>query len=383
MLLSAPVLMVSLYMVYQAPQGAGQGYLVGWLLAMYVGMSLLMLSAHSWAAVLAPSYEDRSRIFGAMAGVGVLGAILVLAIPIFMARRGHSEVEGLRAVGWFLMVSTPIMIAIAAFRTRERITDVGHKERYRLADYLALLRHRNIWRLLACDLFTTMGPGWMSALYFFFFVDSRGFTLTQANLLLLIYIVAGLAGAPASAWLANRISKHRAMMVTTAAYSAMLVLLFILPKADMAWAVPTMFVAGALSAGFEVIMRAMTADIGDEIRLQGGRQQIGLIYALTNATGKLGTAISIWLTFTVLATVGYNAREGAVNTASAIRGLELAYAVGPIVFVLLGGLVFVGYKLDAKRHAQIREELDARDAAALLGAEGDLPSPSAAAAAAQ
>ena len=35
----------------------------------------------------------------------------------------------------------------------------------------------------------------MSALYLFYFEDSRGFTLTQANILLAIYILAGLAGA--------------------------------------------------------------------------------------------------------------------------------------------------------------------------------------------
>jgi len=64
----------------------------------------------------------------------------------------------------------------------------------------------------------------------------------------------------------------------------------------------------------------------------------------------------------VLSLVGYNPAEHAANGAAQIRGLELAYAIGPIVFVMIGGACFLGYKLSAERHAEIRRELDARDA---------------------
>ena len=80
-------------------------------------------------------------------------------------------------------------------------------------------------RLLAADLFVTLGPGWMAALYLFYFTDSLKFTMAQANLLLMIYVAAGFAGAPLAAWLANRISKHRALMVNTTIYSLGLILL--------------------------------------------------------------------------------------------------------------------------------------------------------------
>ena len=98
------------------------------------------------------------------------------------------------------------------------------------------------------------------------------------------------------------------------------------------------------------------------MRLDGGKERIGLIYALTVLTGKVAGAFSIFLTFTVLARVGYNAKEGATNTAEAIHNLELAYLIGPIVFVMLGGACFIGYKLDAKNHAEVRRKLEERDA---------------------
>jgi len=138
-----------------------------------------------------------------------------------------------------------------------------------------------------------------------------------------------------------------------------------------------MFFVGALAAGFGVMIRAITADIADEIRLENGREWMGLMYAMTTATTKLASAGSIFLTFNVLAFVGYQAKEGVVNGPEQIQGLELAYIVGPVVFVMIAGACFIGYRLTAERHAEIRAKLEARDeqlndpAAGLEGLTGD------------
>ena len=362
MMLGAPVLMLAIYMMYEAPVGATRGYLLLWLLIMYLGMSLLLLAANAWAATLAVSYTHRSRIFGAMQGLGTLGAVACLVIPIITHGMHRTDAQGIQAVGWFLVIMAPLTIALVTLRTPEPLKEV-QESRVRLADYASLLARPNVLRLIAADFCIIMGPAWMSALYLFFFTDSRGFSTSQANVLLVFYIAAGLIGAPATAWLANRISKHRALAVTAIGYSLMLLVLFFSPKASVVIAAPAMFMAGALAAGSVVMIRALTADIGDEIRLEKDQQQIGLLYALTSGTTKAAGALSVTLTFAVLGLVGYNPAEHAVNGASQIRGLELAYIIGPVVFVMLGGACYLGYKLSAERHAEIRRQLDARDAA--------------------
>lgn len=108
--------------------------------------------------------------------------------------------------------------------------------------------------------------------------------------------------------------------------------------------------------------RAITADVSDEVRLDQGKERAGLMYALTTFTSKVAGAASIFLTFNVLARVGYQPAEGASNSAAAIQGLELAYIIGPIVFVMIGGLCFIGYKLGPDEHAEVRRQLDERDA---------------------
>ncbi len=361
MALGAPILMFALYMLLSSPEGVGQGYLFGWLLVMYIGYSGVYLSHLAWAGRIAPTYKERSRVFGAITGLGVFGAMFVLLIPVFLTSQGATDAESVRAMIWFIIGATGLSTLLVVVVSPEKIAR-DQPTRFELKDYWALLTRPNILRLLAADLFVTLGPGWMAAIYLFYFTDSLGFTLAQSNLLLMIYIGAGFLGAPLAAWLANRISKHRALMVNTTVYSLGLILLPTMPKGDFLIFGLAMFLVGAMAAGFTVMIRAITADIADEIRLESGREWMGLMYAMTTATSKLATASSIFLTFSVLAAVGYQAKAGSVNTPEAIRGLELAYIIGPIFFVMIAGACFIGYNLTAAWHADIRRQLDEQDA---------------------
>jgi GPH family glycoside/pentoside/hexuronide:cation symporter len=247
-------------------------------------------------------------------------------------------------------------------RTPEIIAPETDHPRFRLRDYWSLLVKPDLLRLFLAQMALTLGPGWMSALYIFFFTDSRGFTATEASILLLIYVLAGIAGAPLTALLARRLSKHRTLMVTTTAYSIGLCMVMILPKGNVAAAIPAMFWCGFMAAGFDLMIRAMLADVGDEVRLEQGQERLSLIYALNALAAKIAGAFAIGVTFPLLQRLGYNPTEGAVNTEGAIRSLEWAYIAGPIVFVMLGGACVIGWRLDAERHAQIRRDLDTRDA---------------------
>lgn len=360
--LGAPVLMAGLYLLLTANSSTTQLGLSGILLFLYVGYSMVYLSHLAWGGVLGPTYQQRSRIFGAVISLGVAGAMAVLVIPVVMQRLGHPEGDGVRAMVWFIIGAIPVTILLVLMTTREPIIrESGHVFRFR--DYATLLKRGNVVRLLAADLCATLGPGWMAALYFFYFKDSRGFDTTAANLLLMIYIAAGFVGAPLAAWLANRIGKHRALMVATTIYSAGLIVAPFLPAGDFLVFAPCMFVVGGMAAGFVVMIRALTGDIADEIRLDSGREWMGLMYALTIGTTKIASGLSA-LTFVLLAAIGYQARAGAVNTPEAVQSLELIFILGPIVFVMLAGACFIGYRLTPERHAEIRRQLEERDARA-------------------
>lgn len=361
-ILGAPVLMTGLYFLFLAEPGVSRLYFISWLLVLYMGTSILALSHAAWAATLAPQYNDRSRLFGIMTAIGVCGAASVLAIPIVNDGRGVSDAVNVPAMGWFLLLLTPVTAAIVAAFTPEKIAPEIEGHEFRLRDYGALITRPTFMRVLLADLCLALGPGWMSASYLFYFTDARGFTTGQASILLASYILAGIVGAPLMGRLAIRISKHRALMVSSTGFAFTILTFPLIPQGSLLTAFFPLFLAGVFAAGFNVLGRAMTADIADEVRLEQGKERSGLLYAITTMTTKIAGAFSIGLTFFVLSKVGYDARLGAGNTAEAIRNLEWAFLAGPVFFVALGGACMVGYRLGADRHAEIRRQLNERDA---------------------
>ena len=360
-LAGAPLLMLGLYMLMIAGSNVGQGYLIAWLLVMYLGVSILLLAHQAWAASLARSYDDRSRLFGVMAAVGVMGAVSVLMIPIVMERMGYSEPEGVQSMIWYIIILAPIAVGLVVWRTPETLAAEHTGRRFQLNDYWELVTDHSMSRILLADLALSLGPGWMAALYIFYSRDSLQLTGGASNILLAIYIVAGVVGAPVLAWVATRISKHRTVMLCCVGYSLLLLTLPFLPKGSLLAVAPTLFFTGFLAAGFNVLTRAMTADVADEVLLRQGKERSGLLYALTTLTTKIAAGGSIFLTFNILSQVGYDPKLGQANSPEAIQALMLCFLAGPIVFVMLGALTMIGYRLDATRAADVRRELEARE----------------------
>ena len=357
-----PVLMLAAYKLFMAPMGIGGTYILIWLFVLYLGNSILALSQSAWSATLATQYHERSRVFGIVTAVGVAAAVITLLIPILAPSMGMSSAQGVQAMGWFVIVMAPITVGLTVWRTPERISKDLH-EHFAYRDYLDIVRKPEVIRLFLCQMALTLGPGWMSAMYLFYFKDIRGFNTQQATILLLVYVLAGVIGAPLTARAAMRFGKHQTLMATTTAFSIGLLGVFLVPKANILAHAPVMLWCGFMAAGFGLMINAMMADVGDEIRLHQGKERISLLYAVLTFAGKIAAAAAISVTFPLLSRLGYNAAEGAHNSPEALQGLQIAFLSGPIVFVMLGGVSVIGWKLDAVRHAGVRAELDARDAA--------------------
>ena len=359
----APVLMLAVYMLFLPPGGVSIVYLAGWLLVYYLGFSLLLLSHSAWASVIASKYHERSRVFGVIQLVSILGAALVLLLPVLLAKRNGSSGAGdVGAMGLFIVIAAPVGVAAAVLFTRETIVREIESERFGLRDYWEMITRPDMRRIIVADFCLWLGPGWMSSLYLFYFHDARGFTIASASILLFIYVAAGILGAAGLSALAQRLGKHRTLQIASTGYSLGLIGIALLPRGQFLVAGIAMFVMGFLAAGFPLLDRAMVADVGDAVRLEKGKQRTGLLYAMISTTQKLAGSTSIGLSYLLLGAIGYKAGEGAANAPAAIHGMELVYIVVPVVFVMLGGACYIGYGLDSRRHGDIRAALDARDA---------------------
>jgi Na+/melibiose symporter-like transporter len=228
-------------------------------------------------------------------------------------------------------------------------------------------------RIILADLALTLGPGTTAPIYVYFFKDAKGFTVTEVGLLLIFYIGAGLIGAPFWGRVARDLGKHRTIQIACVCYGAAQTVLMIIPRVWPGHRVldglPTalgMFAVGFCVSAFIPLVRAMVADVVDEVRLVTGQDLTSLLYSMVTTTTKIGLAISISIVFPILSFVGYSGKEGVVNTPHAVFGLEMCYLFAPIILVFVGGAMFFGYSLDSARHADIRTALEEHDGAASL-----------------
>jgi GPH family glycoside/pentoside/hexuronide:cation symporter len=369
-----PVLWVSVYKVFNPPADVDTSYLFTWYILLYVAYSMLVLGHSAWAASLSGNYNERSRMFGWMLGIGVLGSSTMSALPLLTHNKIRpADPASIPTIGWIIMVIATIAVIVATLSTREAQAPVARKDRTTLKDYLAVFTNPSMLRLVAADLFLILGPGASAPIYLFFFRDVKHFDPGMVSVLLIPYGAAGIIGAPLWAAIARRLGKHRTVQIAGLGYAVTQTVLMAIP-AGLFW--PTfvsMFTVGFCLSAFIVLIRAMVADVADQLRLETGEERSGILYALVTLTQKLGSSLAVTIIYPILDLVHFNPKPGAHNTTEALHGLSMSYVFAPIILVTIGSACLIGYKLTAARQREIRqalEELEARDYAASLEAVG-------------
>jgi len=362
MLAGAPILMLGVYQLFMAKKGIGVGYLIVWLLVYALGS----VDGHAGPRRLGGQSGDQVRPARPLLRLSRpdLGGWPADGVrPAAADRMVEGEGQQRPPDGLVVLAMMPVATGITATLVREPINvDASTaRRRFPLRDYWEIARSRRCCAVLL-PVRANVGPGWMANLYLFFFTNYLLFTQGQAYFLLIIYILAGIFGAPLIGYLGGRFGKHRTLLVATLCYSAGLCTVVVLPKDSLPLAIPVMVWCGFMANGFDLMTGAMMADVGDQVRLEQGKERMALLYAATGLAQKLAAAGAVIIAYPLLAAIGYQPTLGLHNTVSALNGLEVVFITGPIFWVVLGGLCFLGWKLDAKKHAGIRAELEARDA---------------------
>ncbi|WP_312594949.1 MFS transporter [Brevundimonas sp.] len=369
MALSTPMLMLAAYMMFVMVQpGAPPIYLFGWLLFLYLGFSIGTLGQLGWAAVLAPQYDQRSRVYGWWQVFNIIGVVLILVLPTVVVQTGiGAYADGVRIMGWAIVIALPVTIGLAMIAVPEPVT-TGGQPHGSLGAYLSLFKKPVVRKLLLSDLLLGVAPGITGSLLFFFFGQIKGYDHTQAGLFMLFYFVAGLCGAPFWAWYATRVGKDRGLAVASVVSAVLYVGATLVPGGNFVLTAVVMFIAGLPYAAGLFLTRAMMADAGDEERFETGVDRTGLMLSILSATTKIGHVVAL-IPYLILQGVGFRALPGpAGNSDMALLTLQILFVAVPGVLLVLAGVVLKNYPLTAKRHDEIRAALEARDAGPQAGA---------------
>ena len=365
MMISAPILMLAIYMLFMAKPGVGLGYLWFWLLVVYFGFSIAVLSHTSWASTLSSDYHERSRIYAFWQSGNVIGMIMILGLPLMLGalKLVENETQVMVSQGWFVVILLPVMIGLAAWRVPEpNPIETSHAERATMGEYFRLFKSPTVLRILGADLLTGLAPGLAGALYFFFFMVIKRFTYIESLALLMIYFVAAIAGGAIWTRLAKRTGKAKALITACIVYAIVQFLVVMLPEKNFLLAIPFLIAAGIPYSAGALLLRSMMADYADEERLNSGRDRTGLLYAILTGTVKVGAAIAL-TSGLILTAVGFNAANPALSTTLSLDWLLGMYAAVPGVIGLLAAACLIGYPLTEEKHAEILRQLGERDAA--------------------
>ncbi|USQ93644.1 MFS transporter [Caulobacter sp. RL271] len=361
-----PVIAIGAFALFMARPGVGPLYLWFWLSVVYVGYSMVVLSQTAWGAVLSSDYQQRSRVFAWWQGANVVGMILVLCLPpIVTGVFKGDHLDSIAAMGWFIVLLAPLAVLLAVTTVGEPAAPPRHGKTS-LKQYFGLLGRPSVQRLLTADLLMGLAPGIAGTLFLFYFERIKGFDKTQSGILLLIYFIAALAGAPIWPMLAKRIGKHKALAVASVVYAVVQLATVFMPPGEVVLGMVILVLAGLPYSAAQLLVRAMMADIGDEERLETGVDKTGLLYAIVTGTVKLGYALAVGV-FIILGALGFDPKTPTAAGDAALVGL---YAFAPAILGLVVAAVMMRYPLDANRLAEIQRQLAARDAAA-----GAQPSP--------
>ncbi len=361
-LLSAPILMISIYKLYMPPDGVDGWYMFTWMVVMSVGTTMMLIPYYAWGAELSNDYYERSRITGWRAGAGAFGQLTAQGVPaaaLFFFATGGSAVV-LELVGITMLILMPICVLLTVAFTPEPTKEVKSVVPV-LKGLKLMISNGPFLRLVIAFMIGSIGLNITTPLYIFFVADVLG-SENESVYMLICFYLSNILAIPLWVKLADYLGKHKAYIAAFVLIACAHPFYLLLGEGDFWWMLPITIATGFAAGGFsQTLPNAMKADVIDLDTLQSGENRAALFFSAWSfaqkATASIGGAIAMF----GLALWGFNAEPGAVNGEEELFGLRFLFSTFPSIFFLLGAAIVWRYTITPERHAEIRAQLEARN----------------------
>lgn len=364
LVLSVPILMIGTVLVmmpqYVVGDHATPLYLLASFLLLYVGFTFATVAQTAWAAELSADYHERSRIMGWREIVMSLGMFTVLSVPFVIEWFGDATDTGgkVEAMGWYGIVLIPITVFIAVTVVGERRTSPPKVIGYREA-FMALVKNPHLLRIAGTDILLATPMAILGALFVFFIkyvVQAEVYTIVMV----LAFYVGHVIAVPIWMKLGRYISKHRAVGFNIFGFGICMFCFFFVGKGGEILFATISFISALLFGGASFLLRSITADITDYDNLKSGSQRTGLLYSVLAMTAKTGPALAIFVTFPLLAVLGFDPAVGDPSP-EAIAALRYVFVLLPVGALVGASILIFGFELDETAQRELRRQIDERD----------------------
>lgn len=359
--IAIPLILLSIWQLFMPNKEDVNTLYVGfWLFLLYAGYTMVAITHQTWGAELTTTYDQRSQLFGWREVFTIGGILLVLTAPTALDLLGSAGIgEKVAVMGWFCLITFPILlIPMLLFVPDSRGTSTASSDSgiaYREM-LLTLSRNTLVWRLLSSEFASSFGTTVVASLIIF--LTSYVFELPeQASVALLLYFTASFVAMPLWLQLAYRFGKDKTMKFALLYAIFMQIGLIAVAEpgnAPLLWAYTLLY--GAAFGAAPTILRSMMADVTDEDELKNGKNRAGLLFAILTTSGKLGSAIAVGVSYTVLEQF-FGFQPGNENSTSALNGLLLTYSLCSALGFALAWLPLFRYPLGRIEHNEIRRKL--------------------------
>ena len=328
---------------------------------MSVSLTLLSVPYLALLPEMALGYDARTSLNVYRNAGSILGVFAAIAFrPVANALGGGPDGFAMAGVLFGVLVAIPWFFVYLA--TWERPEFQTRRSAMSFSDGTRLvIRHATFRRLTGmylCGRVSMDLVGLMLGLYFTYWIGRTG----DFELMMGVFMGSVLLWMPFWLWFSERTEKARAFSIGTGIWLVGQLVFLVVQPDWPAWFI--LIFAPVTAFGYAVVDLmpwSMLADVVDEDDLESGERREGVYFGFFMFMRKLAGTIAVFLALSLLSFMGF-VEKSAEQPESAILSIRVLTSIGPALFLGLSLLFTIGYPLTRARHAEIRAQLEARDA---------------------
>lgn len=355
---------LNLVLVFFGPAWATAGKLaIAYLTYLLLGFTfdIMDIAVNSMIPVMTYGLKERNQL-GAIHGFSMMiGNVLIGVVAPLILAAGNSSLQAYYLLIFPFVALIILFSVIGAMGIKERVTPIKENARYKLKDYITIIKQRPVISYLALNLCFVIGALISSTLAVFYFTYVIGDLALMATISF-VTIIGLLPGTFLSGTLLSKLGIKKSIIFASLIGAAGSLIRLIDPYSIVLIIIATLLF-GFLSGIFIPLGKVIFSNNIDYVENKLGYRTEAAQASVGSFISKVGLGIGGAIPGYLLAVFGYVANSQQ-QPASAINGIILLTALGPAVFFVIGLIIFgIWYNLDKSKVDEIQTALSEKRAA--------------------
>ncbi len=363
-ILGAPVV----YLLFSPPGNAGGLYFFLAINAYYIFRTLIYIPMTAWSTELSRDYNERTRIASYNTIILLIAQLFLMMLPILVSspilplfESSEFSPEMMSFIGKIGLVIMPLFVILAFIFAPVGKHIINNKKSSSFKEILnAFKNNKPMWFFITASLISFVGFALFMGIAFIA-MESYLKIGDKLPIFLLLVTIAQIISIPLWEKIIERFGKHQIVSISLIIQGIIYPMLFFLkPGPDVF--IPFLII-GTVSSLFQtpipIAFTAMLGDIIDYDILKTNANHAGTYFSIYSLIMKGGGALGGSIGLFLLAYFNYDTKGG-INTPESEFGLLFTMTIIPLILMVISGIIFWFYPLNATRHAIIKKRIETR-----------------------